>query len=118
MMWPMPLVLQVVFSKLKREAALWEFKSDGIISTSGKEVPFWLLLLGGLGIVTGLSLLGYKVMQTIGHKITKLTHSRGTTDDNGSGYSAQLATAFTVMLSSFFSLPVSSTHILVGSVTG
>jgi len=91
-------------------AALWEFKQAGKISASGGEVPFWLLLLGGIGIVVGLSVLGYKVMKTIGEKITKLTHARG--------YAAQLAAATTVMLASFFGLPISTTHTLVGSVTG
>eukprot|EP01118_Nematostelium_gracile_P015970 TRINITY_DN651_c0_g1_i1.p1 TRINITY_DN651_c0_g1~~TRINITY_DN651_c0_g1_i1.p1 ORF type:complete len:437 (+),score=114.26 TRINITY_DN651_c0_g1_i1:129-1439(+) len=91
-------------------AALWEYKNNGKVGGSGDAVPFFLLLLGGIGIVIGLAVLGHRVMKTIGEKITKLTHSRG--------YSAQLATASTVMVASFFGLPISTTHTLVGSVTG
>eukprot|EP01119_Soliformovum_irregulare_P015191 TRINITY_DN4239_c0_g1_i2.p1 TRINITY_DN4239_c0_g1~~TRINITY_DN4239_c0_g1_i2.p1 ORF type:complete len:412 (+),score=91.91 TRINITY_DN4239_c0_g1_i2:123-1358(+) len=72
-------------------AAIWEYRETGTVATSNAAtVPIWLLLLGGVGIVLGLALLGYKVMATIGEKITKLTHSRG--------YAAQLSTATTVMV--------------------
>jgi len=74
------------------------------------ELPFWILLLGGFGIVLGLVTLGYRVMQTIGKKITELTPSRG--------FCAELAAAATVVVASRFGLPVSTTHIIVGAVMG
>ncbi len=74
------------------------------------EMPVWILLLGGTGIVTGLITLGYRVMLTVGKKITELTPSRG--------FCAELAAATTVVLASRTGLPVSTTHILVGSVLG
>ena len=40
-------------------------------------MPSWILLLGGAGIVFGLATYGFKVMGTIGRKITELTPSRG-----------------------------------------
>ena len=86
------------------------------IVQSGGEVaqkaalPLWILLLGGLGIVAGLATMGYRVMQTIGTKITALTPSRG--------YCATLAAAATVVLASRTGLPVSTTHIAVGAVIG
>ncbi|MEG3638710.1 inorganic phosphate transporter [Magnetococcus sp. PR-3] len=73
-------------------------------------LPIWILLLGGGGIVIGLATMGYKVMQTIGTKITELTPTRG--------YSATLASAVTVVLASKTGMPVSTTQIAVGAVMG
>jgi len=83
---------------------------------SGGEVlqkaplPIWVLLIGGAGIVLGLITLGYRVMLTVGKKITELTPSRG--------FCAELAAASTVVIASRTGLPVSTTHILVGAVLG
>lgn len=73
-------------------------------------LPSWILLLGGGGIVVGLATFGYKVMGTIGRKITELTPSRG--------FAAELAAATTVVIASGTGLPVSTTHTLVGAVLG
>ncbi|AHF02777.1 phosphate permease [Marichromatium purpuratum 984] len=86
------------------------------IINSGGEVmakaplPLWILALGGVGIVVGLATMGYRVMQTIGTKITELTPTRG--------FSATLAAASVVVLASKTGLPVSTTHIAVGAVMG
>ncbi|MCG8017414.1 MAG: inorganic phosphate transporter [Candidatus Thiodiazotropha sp. 'RUGA'] len=86
------------------------------IVESGGEVaqkaslPLWILFLGGAGIVVGLATMGYKVMQTIGTKITELTPTRG--------YAATLAAAITVVVASKTGLPVSTTQIAVGCVMG
>ena len=86
-----------------------------IINSGGEvaqkaDTPIWILVLGGAGIVIGLATMGYKVMQTIGTKITELTPTRG--------YCATLAAATTVVLASKTGLPVSTTHIAVGAVMG
>lgn len=73
-------------------------------------MPPWILLLGAAGIVAGLSMLGARVMATIGEKITHLTPSRG--------FSAELAAAGTVVIASGSGLPISTTHTLVGAVLG
>jgi PiT family inorganic phosphate transporter len=70
----------------------------------------WMLMVGGLGIVLGLATWGYRVMETVGRKITELTPSRG--------FAAELAAALTIVLASRMGIPVSTTHILVGSVLG
>ena len=74
------------------------------------DLPLWILVIGGVGIVTGLTTLGYRVMRTIGSEITHLTPTRG--------YCATLAAATTVVLASKTGLPVSTTHIAVGAVMG
>ena len=73
-------------------------------------VPLWVLGLGGIGIVVGLGTWGYRVIDTIGKKITSITPSRG--------FSAEFATATTVLFCSKLGLPVSTSHTLVGSVIG
>ena len=86
------------------------------IVQSGGEVaqksalPLWVLVVGGVGIVVGLATMGYRVMKTIGTRITQLTPSRG--------FCATLAAAATVVLASRTGLPVSTTHIAVGAVIG
>jgi len=70
----------------------------------------WMLIVGGIGIVIGLATWGYRVMETVGQKITALTPSRA--------FAAQLASAITIVLASRLGIPVSTTHILVGSVLG
>lgn len=73
-------------------------------------LEWWILPLGAAGIVIGLSTLGYRVMKTVGVKITHLTPSRG--------FAAQLATASTVVVASGTGLPISTTQTLVGAIIG
>ncbi|MCB1857877.1 MAG: inorganic phosphate transporter [Gammaproteobacteria bacterium] len=83
--------------------------SGGEVAAKSPVTP-WMLFLGGIGIVIGLATYGYKVMQTIGTKITELTPTRG--------YAATLAAAAVVVGASGLGLPVSTTHIAVGAVMG
>jgi PiT family inorganic phosphate transporter len=83
--------------------------SGGLISAKS-AMPWWILLLGGGGIVLGLATYGFKVIATVGKKITELTPSRG--------FAAELGAASTVVLASASGLPISTTHTLVGAVLG
>ncbi|MEA5574265.1 anion permease [Calothrix sp. UHCC 0171] len=74
------------------------------------EIPLWILVLGAVGIVTGLAILGKNVIATIGESIITLQPS--------SGFCAELATATTILLASRLGLPVSTSHALVGGVVG
>ena len=91
-------------------AAVNSIVSSGGMVAQQAQMPHWLLLLGGGGIVAGLALYGYRVIRTIGTHITELTPS--------SGFAAELAAASTVVIASAYSLPVSTTHTLVGGVLG
>ena len=77
---------------------------------SKTHLVWWILPLGATGIVIGLAVMGYKVMGTIGTGITDLTPSRG--------FSAEFATAITVVVASGTGLPISTTQTLVGAVLG
>ena len=79
-----------------------------VVAKSG--LPWWVLAVGAMGIVVGLATYGWRVIQTIGRKITELTPSRG--------FAAELAAASTVVLASATGLPISTTHTLVGAVLG
>jgi PiT family inorganic phosphate transporter len=78
--------------------------------TGKSPVEPWMLGVGGIGIVIGLATWGYRVMETVGKKITELTPSRG--------FAAELSAATTIVLASRLGIPVSTTHVLVGSVLG
>ncbi|AWB65512.1 inorganic phosphate transporter [Saccharobesus litoralis] len=86
-----------------------------IISNDGQIVAksslaWWILPLGGFGIVAGLAIFGHRVIATIGKGITHLTPSRG--------FAAELAAASTVVIASGTGLPISTTQTLVGAVLG
>jgi PiT family inorganic phosphate transporter len=76
----------------------------------GSYVPRWILFFGGMGIAIGLATWGYRVVWTIGKRITELTPTRG--------FSADMAAASTVFFCSALGMPVSTTHTLVGAVIG
>lgn len=82
---------------------------NGEISAQA-PLAWWILPLGGVGIVLGLAIFGKRVMATIGHGITHLTPSRG--------FAAELAAASTVVIASGTGLPISTTQTLVGAVLG
>lgn len=91
-------------------AAIVSVINSGGAIVAKSAVPGWILLLGGGGIIIGLASYGFKVMATIGRKITELTPSRG--------FAAELGAAATVVLASGTGLPISTTHTLVGAVLG
>ncbi|MGQ9653882.1 MAG: inorganic phosphate transporter [Thermodesulfobacteriota bacterium] len=73
-------------------------------------VPMFLLALGGAGIAVGAITWGYRVIDTLGHRITELTNTRG--------FSVDFGVATSVLLASKLGLPVSTTHAAVGAVVG
>lgn len=90
-------------------AAAINILTTGSISSS-TAIPMWTLALGGIGIVLGLATWGWRVIETIGKKITELTPTRG--------FSAEFGAATTILLASRLGMPVSTTHTLVGAVIG
>ncbi|KAM9622870.1 sodium-dependent phosphate transporter 2 isoform 1-T5 [Trichechus inunguis] len=87
--------------------ALWLiYEQGGVLQEA--VTPVWLLFYGGVGICTGLWIWGRRVIQTMGKDLTPITPS--------SGFTIELASAFTVVVASNIGLPVSTTHCKVGSV--
>jgi PiT family inorganic phosphate transporter len=91
-------------------AAIAYIRRTGSFPSEDFSVPLWILVVGGAGIVIGLTIWGKNVIATVGEKIIELQPS--------GGFCAELATATTVLLASRFGLPVSTSHALVGAVVG
>lgn len=77
---------------------------------SAASIPLWVMVIGAAGISFGLFLFGPKLIKVVGSQITKLNQMRA--------YCVALSAAITVIVASWLGLPVSSTHIAVGSVFG
>jgi len=90
-------------------AAIVSTVQTGMVAQKS-DLPSWILLLGATGIVIGLATWGWRVIRTVGKKITELTPSRG--------FAAELAAASTVVIASGTGIPISTTHTLVGAVMG
>ncbi|PDT03056.1 anion permease [Rhizobium chutanense] len=84
--------------------------SVGIDGGAMGHPPLWVMLIGAFGISVGLLLFGPRLIRLVGEEITKLNPMRA--------YCVALSTAFTVIIASWLGLPVSTTHIAVGSVFG
>jgi len=74
------------------------------------NIPFWVMFVGAVGISFGLLLFGPKLIKTVGQKITRLNAPRA--------YCVAISSSITVLIATTFGLPVSSTHIAIGSIFG
>jgi PiT family inorganic phosphate transporter len=74
------------------------------------DAPYWVTAIGAFGISVGLALYGPRLIRVVGSQITKLNPVRA--------FCVAMAAAITVIIASALGLPVSSTHIAVGSVFG
>ncbi|MBL6734112.1 MAG: DUF47 family protein [Candidatus Poseidonia sp.] len=94
-------------------AAVWDvFSNPDLVLAEQAAIPLWLVLLGSAGIAIGVMTWGWRVMETIGKKITDITPTRG--------FAAEFGAATTILVFSmpFLAVPVSTTHTLVGAVVG
>ena len=81
------------------------YRNGRLEEKSNTEV--WVLVLGGFGIVLGLSTYGYHIIKAIGVKLTKITPARG--------FAIELGSALIVVTGSYLGLPLSTTHCQVGA---
>ncbi|MDX1809988.1 MAG: inorganic phosphate transporter [Sulfurospirillaceae bacterium] len=90
-------------------AGIYDALTTGNI-ISKANIPFWVMAVGAIGIVVGLSLYGPKLIKTVGSEITELDQIRA--------FCVAISAALTVIIASQLGLPVSSTHIAIGAVFG
>jgi len=90
-------------------AAVVNTLRSGVIDPTS-SMPIYILAIGGIGIVVGISTWGYRVIDTVGKKITEITPSRG--------FCAEIGTTITVLFCSKLGLPISTTQVLIGAVMG
>ena len=82
--------------------------SAGIISTD--SIPLWVILSCALVIGVGTASGGFRVIRTVGFRITHLKSYQG--------FAAESSSSLVILLASFLGMPISSTQMIVGSITG
>jgi PiT family inorganic phosphate transporter len=73
-------------------------------------IPFWIVLMAHAAIALGTLSGGWRIVHTVGSKITKLTPM--------GGFAAETAGAVTIFTSSILGIPVSTTHVITGAIVG
>ena len=74
------------------------------------QVPVWVVVLSASAIALGTYAGGWRIIRTLGWRIYKL--------DPATGFGAQLTGAVVIQFATQFGLPVSTTHVVTGSVMG
>ena len=90
-------------------AVILQYQVDGSVDTDA-GLPWYVAAVGGLAIVVGLATWGYRVMKTVGEKITPLSRAEA--------FSAQFGAAVSVLIATLMGLPISTTSVLIGSISG
>jgi PiT family inorganic phosphate transporter len=80
----------------------------GVLSTF--EVPYWVILSSHFAIAMGTLFGGWRIVKTVGQKITKLKPS--------GGFCAETAGAITLLITAFAGIAVSTTHTISGAIMG
>ena len=84
--------------------------ANGQNGVAGVEIPVWLMLLCSVVMALGTSVGGEKIIKSVGMDMVKLERYQG--------FSADLAGAFCLLLSSLFGIPVSTTHTKTSAIMG
>jgi inorganic phosphate transporter, PiT family len=74
------------------------------------DIPFWVIIGCNAAIALGVMFGGWRIVKTMGHKITKLKPV--------DGFCAESAAAISIYFASFLGVPVSTTHTITGSIMG
>jgi PiT family inorganic phosphate transporter len=92
------------------QAVFSEFPIRAFHLTSAKEVPIWVILSAHAAIALGTLAGGWRIVKTMGQRITKLQPVHG--------FCAETAGAASLFLASTLGIPVSTTHTITGSIVG
>jgi PiT family inorganic phosphate transporter len=79
-------------------------------TSGGLVIPFWIVLMAHAAIALGTLSGGWRIVHTVGSKITKLVPM--------GGFAAETAGAITLFTSSTLGIPVSTTHTITGAIVG
>jgi PiT family inorganic phosphate transporter len=90
-------------------AGIYYIYSTGLVAEKA-PVPIEMLAFGGAMICIGICTWGYRVIDTMGSKITELTSVRG--------FTVEFSAATVILVASMMGLPVSTTHAAVGAFVG
>jgi inorganic phosphate transporter, PiT family len=78
--------------------------------SGGLFIPFWIVLMAHAAIALGTLSGGWRIIHTMGSKITKLVPM--------GGFAAETAGAVTIFVSTALGIPVSTTHVITGAIVG
>jgi PiT family inorganic phosphate transporter len=84
--------------------------SQGMLLEGEFYVPFWVVLSCQAAMGIGTLFGGWRIVQTMGSRITRLTPQQG--------FCAETAGAITLFLATHFGVPVSTTHTITGAIVG
>lgn len=82
--------------------------ASGVLQTA--VIPLWVILACALTMGIGTASGGFRIIRVVGFKITKLTPPQG--------FAAEVSASFVILLASFFGMPISSSQMIAGSVSG
>lgn len=82
--------------------------TGGVLTTF--EIPFWVILICALTMALGTSAGGWRIIQTLGSRMTRL--------QSWQGFAAQTAAGFTIFGASSFGVPLSTTHTITSAIVG
>ena len=82
--------------------------AGGLISEF--KIPLWVVLSAHAAIAMGTLTGGWRIVKTMGQKITKLRPI--------DGFCAETASAFSIFLATHLGIPVSTTHVITGAISG
>ena len=84
--------------------------SAGVTSTDATMPPNWVIVSCYIAIALGTMFGGWRIVKTMGQKITKLRPV--------GGFAAETGGAITLFMASSFGIPVSTTHTITGAIVG
>jgi len=79
-------------------------------ATSTFEIPLWVILLCGGVMALGTALGGWRIIRTMGHRITRL--------EPANGFAAETAASIAILTASRFGIPLSTTHTIGTAIMG
>ena len=94
----------------KTAGIIWGILAAANMLGDSTHIPFWVLLLCHLAMGLGTAFGGWRIVQTLGMRITKLKPV--------GGFAAETAGATTLALNAVAGIPVSTTHVITGAIVG
>jgi PiT family inorganic phosphate transporter len=92
------------------QAAFVDFPIRALHLTTADHIPMWVILSAHFAIATGTMAGGWRIVKTMGQRITKLKPF--------GGFCAETSGAATLFLASSLGIPVSTTHTITGAISG